>query len=98
MTTASNYRLLMDTQIEALRVDAGDVVLDVGAGTGAFPIQIADREERPIPLEIVELDFVSDALRRARERLEERVLPKGLSVQYLVGERRPSRRISANPP
>jgi hypothetical protein len=34
MTSASNYRSLMDAQIAALRVGAGDVVLDVGAGTG----------------------------------------------------------------
>ncbi len=83
MTSASNYQSLMDTQIEALRAAAGDVVLDIGAGTGAFPTQIADRGDCPAPLEIVELDFVDAALRRARKRLEERVLPKGLSVQYL---------------
>jgi ubiquinone/menaquinone biosynthesis C-methylase UbiE/pimeloyl-ACP methyl ester carboxylesterase len=83
MTSASNYQSLMETQIEALRVGAGDVVLDVGAGTGAFPTQIADRGDCPVPLEIVELDFVKDGLHRTRKRLEERVLPKGLSVRYL---------------
>jgi ubiquinone/menaquinone biosynthesis C-methylase UbiE len=86
MTNASNYRSLMGAQIEALRVDAGDVVLDVGAGTGAFPIQIAGWEEYAVPLEIVELDFVSDALRRARERLEQRCLPKGVSIEYLQAD------------
>ena len=83
MTSASNFQSLMEAQIEALRVGAGDVVLDVGAGTGAFPTQIADCGDCPVPLEIVELDFVKDGLRRARKRLEERVFPKGLSVQYL---------------
>jgi ubiquinone/menaquinone biosynthesis C-methylase UbiE len=34
----------------------------------------------------VEVDFVNGALRRARKRLEERVLPKGLSVQYLEAD------------
>jgi ubiquinone/menaquinone biosynthesis C-methylase UbiE len=86
MTSASNYRSLMDTQIEALRVGTGDVVLDIGAGTGTFPMQIADSEECPVPLQIVELDFVNAALRRARKRLEERVLPNGLSVQHLEAD------------
>jgi ubiquinone/menaquinone biosynthesis C-methylase UbiE len=84
MASASHYRLLMDTQIEALRVGAGDVVLDIGAGTGTFPTQAADRGDCPVPLRIVELDFVKDGLRRARKRLAERVLPNGLSVQYLA--------------
>jgi ubiquinone/menaquinone biosynthesis C-methylase UbiE/dienelactone hydrolase len=84
MTNASNFQSLMEAQIEALRVDEGNMILDVGAGTGAFPTQIADRGDCPVPLEIVELDFVKDGLRRTRRRLEERVLPKGLSVQYLV--------------
>ena len=83
MTSASNYQSLMETQIEALRIGAGDVVLDIGAGTGAFPTQIADRGGCPVPLEIVELDFVKGGLHRTRKRLEERVLPKGLEVQYL---------------
>jgi len=83
MTSASNYQSLMESQIEALRVGAGHVVLDLGAGTGAFPTQIADRGDCPAPLEIVELDFVNDALRRARKRLGERVLPKDVSVHYL---------------
>ena len=86
MTNASNYRSLMDTQIEALRVGAGDVVLDVGAGTGAFPMQLADAEVYPRPLEIVELDLVSDGLRRARSRLEGRFLLKEVSIQYLQAD------------
>jgi ubiquinone/menaquinone biosynthesis C-methylase UbiE len=86
MTTASNYRSLMDSQIEALRVGAGNVVLDVGAGTGTFPLQVAETKAWSIPVEIVELDFVTDALQRTRERLEQRELPKGSSVQYLVAD------------
>lgn len=84
MTSASHYRLLMDTQIEALHVGAGDVVLDIGAGTGTFPTQLAEDGGCPVPLQVVELDFVKDGLRRARKRLAERVLPNGLSVQYLA--------------
>jgi ubiquinone/menaquinone biosynthesis C-methylase UbiE len=86
MTNASNYRALMQAQIEALRLDAGDRVLDAGAGTGAFPLQIVEWRERPVPLEIVELDFVDDALRRARKRLQERVNSGGLSVRYLKAD------------
>jgi ubiquinone/menaquinone biosynthesis C-methylase UbiE len=83
MTSASHYQSLMDAQIEGLRLGAGDGVLDLGSGTGAFPTELADHGDCPAPLRIVELDFVEDGLRRARKRLEERVLPKGFSVQYL---------------
>ncbi len=68
MTATSAYRTLMDRQIELLGLRGGDRVLDVGAGTGGFPLQLA-RTARTTSLQVVELDFVRDALARGQARL-----------------------------
>jgi ubiquinone/menaquinone biosynthesis C-methylase UbiE len=69
MTLTTAYADLMRQQIEALELRTGDCVIDLGAGTGAFPyylnkLGLADR-----PRLVIEVDFVSDGLRRARSRL-----------------------------
>jgi SAM-dependent methyltransferase len=65
------YRELMARQLDALALRAGDRVVDLGCGVGALPWFIS--MERPALAEvirIVELDFVRDALLRARSRVE----------------------------
>jgi ubiquinone/menaquinone biosynthesis C-methylase UbiE/pimeloyl-ACP methyl ester carboxylesterase len=69
MTAASAYRELMHTQIEALRLEPGMRVADLGSGTGSLPLELLQRPDRPAGLVVDELDYVGSALRRARQRL-----------------------------
>jgi ubiquinone/menaquinone biosynthesis C-methylase UbiE len=65
------YRELMAKQLEALALRPGDRVIDLGCGVGALPWFISS--EKPAlakGLRIVGLDFVREALVRARDRLE----------------------------
>lgn len=82
MTSASAYQKLMAAQIEALELREGARVADLGAGTGAFALQLGARADRPRSLEVVALDFVGAALRRARSRLRACDTP-GLAVHFV---------------
>ncbi len=68
MTSASAYRSLMGRQIEALGLEGGERVADLGAGAGAFPLAL-HRRGLPHPVRVDEIDFVTEGLRRGRERL-----------------------------
>jgi ubiquinone/menaquinone biosynthesis C-methylase UbiE len=68
MNETSSYRHLMDLQIRMLEMAPGQRVCDAGAGTGPFPLALAERRHPGIELALV--DFVPSALKRARERIE----------------------------
>lgn len=67
MTATSAYQELMDRQVLALRLRAGDRVADLGSGTGAFRRHAA-RLMPETKLVVQELDVVLEALRYSRER------------------------------
>ena len=69
MTLTSAYSELMSIQIHGLCLKPGSWVLDLGAGTGAFPIALYRSYQRRSSVHVVELDFVRDGLKRARARL-----------------------------
>jgi ubiquinone/menaquinone biosynthesis C-methylase UbiE len=83
MTSIGPYRKMMQTQIHELGVSEGDVVVDLGAGTGSFPQFLATSSERPKVLRIIELDFVRAGLERARDRLRNGDIPKNLRVEFV---------------
>ena len=82
MNETSNYRSLMGRQIELLGIRGGDRILDVGSGTGAFPLALARTEGAVLPAGILEVDLVPDALDRARARIEQTSLAAAVSIDY----------------
>ena len=73
---------LMSFQIERLDLADGEHVADVGAGTGAFPLSLAERLDRPSTLTIDEIDYVAEGLCRAKRRLDARV-HSGMRVNFI---------------
>ncbi len=73
---------LMELQIAGLRLFEGAQVADVGAGTGAFPLLLADAPSRPLDLQIDEIDYVPEGLERAKARLDARS-PSGIRVRFV---------------
>jgi ubiquinone/menaquinone biosynthesis C-methylase UbiE len=86
MTDKSAYRELIGTQIERLRLRAGDRVADLGSGTGPFPLALASFAQAPSPLEIHEVDYVREALDRARERLGHGRKREGFVVRFIEAD------------
>lgn len=70
MTSASSYRQFMREQIEALGLARDERVIDLGSGTGAFLLGVAEQLRAAMPLAICELDYVREGLVRARTRLD----------------------------
>jgi SAM-dependent methyltransferase/dienelactone hydrolase len=75
LTASSAYRGLMQTQLEALELGAGQRVADLGSGTGSFALGLAADVNRPEGLRVTAFDYVEAALRRSRARVAD--LPGG---------------------
>ena len=69
MTLTSAYRELMLGQIDELRLRDEGCVIDLGSGTGAFPFYLRRCRAELSGVRVIEVDFVREALRRARSRL-----------------------------
>jgi ubiquinone/menaquinone biosynthesis C-methylase UbiE len=69
MTHTSPYEELMGKQAEALDLKPDQIVIDLGSGTGAFPLFLA-RAPAIAGVRVVEIDYVRAGLERARYRLE----------------------------
>jgi ubiquinone/menaquinone biosynthesis C-methylase UbiE/pimeloyl-ACP methyl ester carboxylesterase len=82
LTATSTYRRFVEEHIDALTLEEGQVVVDLGAGTGSFPRRLQAEAGGPRDLEVVEVDYVHEALVRARERLARDAGSSG-RVRYL---------------
>jgi SAM-dependent methyltransferase/pimeloyl-ACP methyl ester carboxylesterase len=69
LTTSSAYRGMMQAQLSALQLEAGQRVADLGSGTGSFALGLATWPERPPGLRVMAFDYVDEALLRSRDRL-----------------------------
>jgi ubiquinone/menaquinone biosynthesis C-methylase UbiE/pimeloyl-ACP methyl ester carboxylesterase len=69
LASGSAYRRMMEIQASLLRLRSGDRLLDLGSGNGAFEIQLRRWPECPSSLFVSSIDFIEEALRRARARL-----------------------------
>jgi ubiquinone/menaquinone biosynthesis C-methylase UbiE len=59
-------------------------VADLGSGTGAFPLHLLECGGGREGLRIDEIDYVREALERARARLEPRASEAGLDVRFVA--------------
>jgi len=66
MTRTSAYQGLMEAQVKGLRLTEGGRVVDLGAGPGAFLQFLGSHPDTPNGLTVDALDFVWEALNKAR--------------------------------
>jgi ubiquinone/menaquinone biosynthesis C-methylase UbiE len=83
LTVTNPYRDLMRAQVQALALRPGQRIADLGSGTGSLPLYLLEHYAEAGTLRIDEIDYVGEALERARERLATRGAPSGLEVRYL---------------
>jgi SAM-dependent methyltransferase/dienelactone hydrolase len=70
MAAMSPYEDLMSLQVARLELAAGASVADLGAGTGSLVAHLGRVDDIPASIEVCALDFVGEALARARGRSE----------------------------
>lgn len=68
VTATDAYQQLIAAQTRALALKEGQRLADLGAGVGAFLDAFRGNAPGVRDLEVLEIDFVSEALRRARSR------------------------------
>jgi ubiquinone/menaquinone biosynthesis C-methylase UbiE len=83
LTATRPYRELMSAQIRALDPKPGARIADLGSGTGAFPLQLLAERPDLARVRIDEIDYVPEALARARERLSRARAPQQLEIRFL---------------
>ncbi len=85
LTITSPYRALIRSQVEALDLRAGQRVADLGSGTGALPVHLLTEGMGDAALRIDEIDYVPEALERARARIADVSEKRGrhLDVHFL---------------
>lgn len=83
LTVSTPYRELMRVQVEALSLAAGHRVADLGAGTGSLPLFLLEHFAEATSLRIDEVDYVSEALERARARLATIDAARRMQVHYI---------------
>lgn len=82
LTATTPYRELMTAQVEAMDLREGDVVADLGSGTGSIPRFLGSEPDVEARVEVHELDCLRHALESARQRLSDGVgAPR---VQYMT--------------
>jgi SAM-dependent methyltransferase len=82
LTVARPYRDLMRAQVRALDPRPGARIADLGSGTGAFPLHLLAERPDLAGLRIDEIDYVPEALERARQRLA-RAGERRLEVRFI---------------
>jgi len=85
MMLTSSYKEFMLRQIAGLELRDGDIVADVGSGTGGLPFHLGSSKWGDHNVAIVELDFVREGLNRARSRLDHAATLKLGYVEADVG-------------
>jgi SAM-dependent methyltransferase len=84
MNATRAYRELMEAQVTALSLGAGERVADLGSGTGPFPLHLLGWRDRPARLTVDEIDYVPEALARARARLARAGASSDLGLRFVV--------------
>jgi SAM-dependent methyltransferase len=84
MVETGAYRALMMEQIRALHLEAGNRVADLGCGTGGFANVVSRLDSVPSPLVIDGIDYVVDAVRKARSDWEAPLRARGVVLRLLL--------------
>jgi ubiquinone/menaquinone biosynthesis C-methylase UbiE len=82
MTNAEAYRKMMAEQVDALSLEPGARVADLGSGTGSFLVELSDRDLRTI--RVFEFEYVREALLRARLRRVSRLNSDEPAASYVA--------------
>ena len=69
LASGSAYQRMMEVQVSLLGLRFGDRLLDLGSGNGAFEVHLQRWTDCPPALFVNSIDFVDEALQRARARL-----------------------------
>jgi SAM-dependent methyltransferase len=86
MVETGAYRALMMEQIRALHLEPGSRVADLGCGTGGLANAISRLDSVPSPLVIDGLDYVVDAVRKARSDWEAPLRARGVVLRLLLAD------------
>ena len=86
LTATAAYRNFMEKQIDCLQLHEGDLVADLGSGTGDFPLNLKRRLDLPRALVVDEVDYVAEALRRGQERAALIRTGAGVCVRPILGD------------
>jgi ubiquinone/menaquinone biosynthesis C-methylase UbiE len=84
MASTTAYRQLMMLQIERLELADNHTVVDLGCGTGEFPLLVARTHGSPTGLRLIEVDYVAEALVRGRQRLDRASRGSGIASAFWV--------------
>jgi len=82
LAATSHYKALMRKQIAGLAIVSGGSVVDIGSGTAAFASS-ASQLDGVSELRITCIDFVADAMRAARDRIDRELVGR-TNVAYFV--------------
>jgi len=86
MTSIAPYKELMRIQARDLRLSGGDIVVDLGAGTGSFPQFAASNIIAEGAFRVIEVDFVREGFLRTRKRLLESNVAVPFDLQFLQSD------------
>lgn len=86
LTATAAYRNFMEKQIDWLQLESGDLVADLGSGTGDLPLNLRRRLDLPETLVVDEVDYVPEALRRGQERSALIRTGAGITVRPILGD------------
>src|SRR5262249_576296 len=84
LTATAAYQDFMDLQVRMLQIEDRQRVVDLGAGNGEFSLCL-QRLGFAKELSLIELDFVEDALRRARSRRALKQEGEAVSAHQCLG-------------
>jgi len=82
LTATGTYRKFVAEHVEVLGLEDGQVVVDLGSGTGSFPKQLLSSNSQR-KLDVIEVDYVRDALLRTRSRLADEAARASARMRYL---------------
>jgi ubiquinone/menaquinone biosynthesis C-methylase UbiE/pimeloyl-ACP methyl ester carboxylesterase len=87
MTACDPYGSLMSDQIDMLRLNDHDRVLDLGCGTGSLATELLrNNAGANLDLKLVGLDHIPDALKRARDRARAGVQRNNTELSWLAAD------------